>query len=148
LPKSRGKYHQTTKECSTCKVPLCWKKVDGSKSCFDVWHDTDDLAGEHKRLNSILNPVQDNNDDANDFDADDEGDELVDDNGGGKDGEEDDDHNSYSFLNNNSSPDMNVPTLPDSASVNLNDVLNIDLEEGGFSPLVDVGNDTQDDIAF
>jgi hypothetical protein len=75
---------------------------------------------------------------------------LVDDNGGGEDREEDNDHNSYSFLNNNLSLDidMNVPTLPDSASVNVNDVLNIDLGEGGFSPLVDVGNDTQDDIAF
>jgi hypothetical protein len=67
---------------------------------------------------------------------------LVDDNGGGEDREADNDHNLSLDI------DMNVPTLPDSASVNVNNVLNIDLGEGGFSPLVDVGNDTQDDIAF
>jgi hypothetical protein len=86
---------------------------------------------------------------ANDFDDDDDGDELVEDNdGGGEDGDEEDENNSYSFLNNNLPPDMNVPTLPDSASVNVNDVVNLDMGEGGFSPLVDRENDTQDDNAF
>jgi hypothetical protein len=57
-------FRQTSKECSSCRVPLCTQPIDGEKSCFALWHEGDDLKGKHVRVLELLkmrkadNPAQ------------------------------------------------------------------------------------------
>ncbi len=47
-------FRQTSKECSSCRVPLCTQSIDGKKSCFTLWHEGDDLKVEHVRILELL----------------------------------------------------------------------------------------------
>ena len=47
-------FRQTSKECSSCRVPLGTQSIDGQKSCFTLWHEADDLKCEHERVHELL----------------------------------------------------------------------------------------------
>ena len=122
---AKGAHRQTSYQCATCEVPLCRSAFfEGSKTCMEMWHESEDLKVEHVRLNSLLATRKGwrrkrAHDEVDETDSDER-----------CEGEEDDglfETGSYSFLN----QDVSVPQLP-SKEEDIN--LSMDeVENGGWS---------------
>eukprot|EP00956_Cyclotella_meneghiniana_P004829 scaffold5983_cov62-Cyclotella_meneghiniana.AAC.4 len=50
----RGLTVKNKTECSSCRIPLCTIKINGDKSCFELWHEAEDLAAERERVHELL----------------------------------------------------------------------------------------------
>ena len=121
---------QTAYECSSCRVPLCVKKSrDGSRSCFDVWHDSEDLKAAHQQMNAALRNRKRSRSTLRSTTVDED---------------LDDDNNSYSFLNDShlDEDDGGMPCLPptdstlENATDDRNTQMSMDEVEGGsWSPI-------------
>ncbi len=51
--KGNTRYRQTSYMCNICKIPLCTRRYGlRSDTCFNLWHETDDLIGSHENSNN------------------------------------------------------------------------------------------------
>jgi hypothetical protein len=71
--KTKGGRRQTRWQCGTCEVPLCCEMFDtnedecddtsvdpGPKSCYNLWHDADNLLVEHEKQHALMCTLKQN----------------------------------------------------------------------------------------